>query len=100
MIDGVERITMLISRYAIFEVLYFQRNSSVTKQLKVALTALYSSILDYLGQAYQMSSKSAGKRFMKAAFLVSASNVTAQMSQIEINEREVKRMAQLVGMEL
>jgi len=55
MIDGVERITMIISRYAIFEVLYFQNLCSATGHLKAALTALYVSILEFLGQAYQMS---------------------------------------------
>jgi hypothetical protein len=100
MIDGVERITGLISRYAIFEVVYFQNHSSGTNHLKVALTTLYASILEFLDQAYQMSGQSAGKRFMKAAFLISASNVTEQMTHIEVNEREVERTAQLVGMEL
>jgi len=50
-IEGLETISCLITRYAIFENLYMQHNTAARDQLKAALTSLYAEVLRFLGKA-------------------------------------------------
>ena len=50
-IDGLEIISHLITRYAIFEDLYMQRDSAVRGELEVMLTGLYAEALIFLAKA-------------------------------------------------
>lgn len=51
MYDGIEMITNLIGRYAIFEDLYLQGTSKASDLLKQAIVKLYASALTYLAEA-------------------------------------------------
>lgn len=59
MVDGLEMITDLLTRYTIFEHLYLQEamigqiENSLKEQLTQAITRLYISILKYLSNARQ-----------------------------------------------
>lgn len=55
MLEGVEEVSNLISRYAILELLYLQQKPSVTTgakdQLTLYVVKLYTAVLQYLCQA-------------------------------------------------
>ena len=51
MIETLETVSRLITRYAMFEELYLQRASSVRAELLEALTILYTEILTVLANA-------------------------------------------------
>ncbi|KAI1479017.1 hypothetical protein F4774DRAFT_419115 [Daldinia eschscholtzii] len=100
MIDGLEKVTCMISRYAIFEIVYFQRPAAASRELKSSLVMLYSSILTFLAHSYHYFGQRASKRFLKSVFESSASDIDDLLAKIETREREVDRVAQLVGIEL
>lgn len=50
-VEGLETISHLISRYAIFEDLYMQRETAVRAELEVMLIGLYAEVLKYLAKA-------------------------------------------------
>lgn len=50
-IEGLEVISHLITRYAIFEDLYLQRDIAARGELEVMLTGLYAEALIYLAKA-------------------------------------------------
>ena len=100
MIDGLEKVTCMISRYAIFEIVYFQRPAAASSELKSSLVMLYSSILTFLAHSYHYFGQRASKRFLKSGFESSASDIDDLLAKIETREREVDRVAQLVGIEL
>jgi len=51
MAEGLERVSNLITRYAIFESLYLHLDSVVEDQLADAIARLYGAILTYLSKA-------------------------------------------------
>src|SRR5436305_7150027 len=51
MAEGLEHVSNLITRYAIFENLYLQVDSDVKDQLADAIVRLYTAILTYLSKA-------------------------------------------------
>lgn len=57
-LEGMERISNLISRYAIFEDLYLDTRLRVYAELKKALTELYNRVLKYLSEAMRFCNKS------------------------------------------
>jgi hypothetical protein len=51
MAEGLEQVSNLITRYAIFENLYLHVGSAVENQLVDAIVRLYTTILTYLSEA-------------------------------------------------
>lgn len=51
MAEGLEHVSNLITRYAIFENLYLHVDSAVEDQLADAIVRLYTAILTYLSKA-------------------------------------------------
>ena len=53
MVEGVEHVSNLITRYAIIEKLYLRTNATeaADDQLKQAIVKLYSAVLEYLSKA-------------------------------------------------
>jgi hypothetical protein len=51
MAEGLEHVSNLITRYAIFENLYLHVDSAVEGQLADAIVGLYTAILTYLSKA-------------------------------------------------
>ena len=61
-VEGLETISHLISRYAIFEDLYMQRNTAVSSELEAMLTGLYADVLVFLAKAKKyFQTSTAGK---------------------------------------
>ena len=67
MVDGLETISRLITRYAIFEDLYILRDSATRSDLEVALTGLYADMLVFLAKAKRYFQTSAASKFWLAS---------------------------------
>lgn len=100
MVEGVEKVTRMVSRYAIFEMVYMQHLSAASAALESALVTLYASILNFLGKACHLFGQGSTKRFFKAISESTTVAIEDLLKAIEISEREVERSAQIVGMEL
>jgi hypothetical protein len=51
MLEGMELVSNLITRYAIFEGLYLQTTSAAKDQLSQSMVKLYAAVLKYLSNA-------------------------------------------------
>lgn len=100
MINGVEKVTNIIARYAIFEDVYFRQQTSASDQLISSTIALYASILTFLAQAHAYFQENTAKRVLKAAFGQSLTELEESLQVIEEMQVEVDRTAQLVGTEV
>ena len=97
-VEGVEAITRIISRYAIFEDLYLRNSSQPTENLKKALTGLYTAILLYLYKAKAFFQQSTPKCMLKGIFI--AEEEFQELSKkISVEESEVDRCAVIVQTE-
>jgi hypothetical protein len=56
-LEGMERISNLICRYAVFEALYLNPQLKVYMGLKRALTELYEAVLKYLSKVKRFYAK-------------------------------------------
>ncbi|KAI9888993.1 MAG: hypothetical protein M1814_006051 [Vezdaea aestivalis] len=65
-LEGMELVSHLINRYAIFEKLYLRKELLITDQLRRALIRLYSAVLRYLARAKRFYSQGSGKRLLKS----------------------------------
>jgi len=68
-VEGVETISRMISRYAIFEDIYLRRPSMATEELQDALIGLYAAVLLYLSRAKSFFEQSTPKRMIKGVFI-------------------------------
>ena len=60
-LENLETISHLITRYAMFEELYLQRNSAARAELEMKVISLYAEVLTFLGKArkyFQTSTRS------------------------------------------
>ena len=99
MIEGVEKVTNIIARYAIFEDVYFRQKTSASDHLKSSLITLYASVLLFLVKSHQYFGKNTAKRMLNS-FGQSASVIEKAFDEVEKKQVEVDRTAQLVGMEI
>jgi hypothetical protein len=63
MLEGVELVSEIITRYTIVEKLYLQRDSSVKDRLTLAILKLYTEVLVYLSKAEKYYQKSTLSEF-------------------------------------
>ena len=63
MVQGMELVSNLITRYAIFEDLYLQRISTVADQLSQSLVNLYAAVLKYLSETRRYYSQNTASSF-------------------------------------
>jgi hypothetical protein len=68
--DGMEMITNLIGRYAIFEELYLRDVSKASELLKQAIVKLYASMLTYLAEAKRYYGQNTASRLLTDVFLL------------------------------
>ncbi|KAI8672022.1 hypothetical protein NCS56_00664500 [Fusarium sp. Ph1] len=99
MIDGVEEVTSIIARFAIFEAVCMKHTTSATEHLKVSLVSLYAAVLSFLGTCCQYFSTNTGKRFMKATF-DPAKEIEDALKRVNSKQKEVERTAQIANMEI
>jgi hypothetical protein len=51
MVEGLETISHLITRYAMFEDLYMQRDTAARDELEAMLTGRYAEVLTFIAKA-------------------------------------------------
>jgi len=73
MAEGLEHVSNLITRYAIFENLYLQVDSAVDDQLADAIVRLYTAILTYLSKASRYYHLNAGGSSRTKSYIMNES---------------------------
>lgn len=68
MVAGVETVSHLITRYAIFEDLYISRNLYVGEEMSAALIELYAQVLTYLSTARKYFQTSTPSKWLRPDF--------------------------------
>ncbi|KAJ5370546.1 uncharacterized protein N7496_006638 [Penicillium cataractarum] len=98
MLQGVDTIAKMITRYAIFEGIYLvsQILTPAENQLAQSLTRLYASILVFLGKALHYYSKNTAMRLAKSAVSFSDNNIDDLLKEVYAAENFVSQDAQLV----
>lgn len=101
--EGVETVSRLIARYAIFEAAYLHSNShtpSVTQErLSEALIVLYSAILRYLAKAGRYYNQSTAERLAKS-IVRPADTVQSHFELILKEEMAVHKLADIMHAEM
>ena len=101
--EGVETVSRLIARYAIFEVAYLRSNShtpSVTQErLSEALIVLYSAILRYLAKAGRCYNQPTAERLAKS-IVRPADTVQRHLELILKEEMAVHKLADIMQAEM
>lgn len=113
MVENLETIAHLITRYAIFEDLYLQRLSAARAELEAKVISLYAEVLTFLVNAKKYFQTSTGGksalypysllfltslvRVVKAIFKFSDND---QLVNISILENQISKLAELVGAEI
>ncbi|RFU24961.1 hypothetical protein B7463_g11382, partial [Scytalidium lignicola] len=96
MVNDLEVIARLITRYHEFEIQHLQRSSALKSTLEEALTCLYAEVLIYLGQTVAFFKESTLVRVAKSPFRLADNS---QMQKILTRENEVVKLAKLADTE-
>ena len=103
MAEGVETVSRLISRYAMFEAAYQHRSgqtlSLAQQKLSEALIVLYATTLTYLAKAGPYYQQSSTRRLAKSIFKP-ADTVQARLELIIKEEMVVDKLANIVHAEM
>ena len=96
MIERVEVVASLISRYAILEDIYLRDSTSAVERLADLLTMLYAAVLTFLIRTIHYFGKRTVKRLAQSIVTLTDTSVDAMMGTIDSLERDVDRDAQLI----
>ena len=101
--EGVEKVSRLIARYALFEAVYLPKAgktfSATQLKLSEALVSLYSAILIYLARAGRYYNQSTGERLARS-IARSAETVSDCLKQISHQEVLIEQYAHIIRVEL
>ena len=101
--EGVETVSRLISRYAIFEATYLRPSSHAPsvaqKKLSEQLISLYSAILTYLAKAGRYYNRSTAERLAKSS-IIPADTVRSCLQLIWRGETAVDKFADFIHVEM
>ena len=95
-LEGLETLSRLISRYAIFEELYLQQASMPRTHLEAILIDMYAEVLKYLAKARQYFETATAVRMLKSA---TQPHEDVQMRTILSIEGKISSLANLVDAE-
>ncbi|KAL9609314.1 MAG: hypothetical protein Q9167_005901 [Letrouitia subvulpina] len=99
MIEGLVRISELITRYAIFECIYLHGEYQAKKDLEVAMVHLYEAILTYLLKAEQYYTQGTLKRAIESIGQHSTTGINHLIAAIDERERLVGQWSDLIRQE-
>ena len=99
MIEGVEVVSNLITRYAIFENVYLSKPSPAVDRLEAALIVLYTAVLTFLGNTVHYFGKSTVKRLAKSVVTMSDNSLDSILNNIHRVQQDVDREAHIVNAE-
>ena len=101
--EGVETVSRLISRYAIFEAAYLHGSghtpSATQQKLSEALIVLYSAILTYLARAGRYYKQSTAERLARS-IVKPPDTIKNHLELIVKEEKAVDRLAEIIHAEM
>jgi hypothetical protein len=100
MIEGMEVITNLTARYAIFEDLYLRQAVMATTRLKESLVSLYAAILVFLAKRHHYYNQSTAIRIANSVIKFTDNIIEELMYDIRNRQADVEKEAQLVAVEI
>lgn len=89
---GLESVSLLITRYAAFEVLYLQKGSIIEAELERGLINLYTRILTFLANGIRYFSQSVPVRMVKSIFQSSQNDEIDQITKSDEGALKLTRM--------
>ena len=96
MIEGVERVTDVIARYAWIETLYLHASSRMRTELQNAITKLYVAVLSFLAKARRYYAKHMVQRVLKSLAQVDEQAVSKYLKAISDEEEKLNKIATLI----
>ncbi|OCK79032.1 hypothetical protein K432DRAFT_300680, partial [Lepidopterella palustris CBS 459.81] len=97
--DGMELISNLIGRYAIFEQLYLNTQLKTYTGLEKTLVELYKRVMEYLSKAKRFYSRSTAARLARNIILDAKGDFDSLLQRIVEQQREVDYYASLADAE-
>ncbi|KAL8645974.1 MAG: hypothetical protein Q9210_006409 [Variospora velana] len=97
--EGLELVSSLIARCALYEQLYLSRPSTLRSDLEATLVRLYTAILLYLAKARRYYTKKTD-HILAASVIDTSESVQAALASIALERDEVERCTRLVDSEL
>ena len=98
MVESVEAMARMISRYAIFDDIHLRHQSAATDKLNEALVGLYAAILLYLSKAKAFFQQSTPRRLLKGVF-IAEEEFQELSAKTTLEQSEVDRCAVIVQTE-
>ncbi|KAL9040871.1 MAG: hypothetical protein Q9214_004314, partial [Letrouitia sp. 1 TL-2023] len=99
LVEGLQVVSEIISRYAAFESLYLQRSSSVKGQLRNSIIATYASILFFFSCCRKNFGLGLGRRLARNITHNAENVVIDQLNKISRNDESVLKLTQIVDAE-
>lgn len=103
MVDGVEHISNLITRYHVLEAIYLKpaegRDSKARDQFEASLVELYAAIMLYLVEARRFFDKSTVRRIAGGIVHTAESSVEVYLDEIEEAQKDVDNYLRLLDAE-
>lgn len=100
LVEGLEVVSGIISRYAAVESLYLQRSSSVKPLLKDAVTATYASVLAFLSKCRRKFGLGLTGRLARSVIQTPENSVNVQLKVIACNDEKVSRLTEILDAEI
>ena len=99
LVDGIECVSRIISRYTQIERTYIRGASKLQDDLAPSLVKLYTSTLKYLVAADEYFGQSRFNRYFKAAIPGKASNPEQLLDRVKVAEEDVLKVFTLAEAE-
>ncbi|KAI9654256.1 MAG: hypothetical protein M1829_000950 [Trizodia sp. TS-e1964] len=100
MVEGMESVSKVITKYAITEKLYLQqRSNSIETEFKQSLVKLYTSVLVYLSSAKRYYSQNSAVRIAKSVISTKESSVKKYLSKISGEGANADKYTRLISRE-
>ena len=98
-VEGVETVAHIITRYTIIEHLYLTRNTKFTDELNDAITRLYAEVLRFLSKACRYYSQSTALRVAKGFGQASSSSIDRSLAGIAQEKSNIDALTRLIDEE-
>ena len=99
MLEGLEYVSNLITRYAILEAIYRGKSSASVHQLNASVIKLYGAILVFLGKAHCFFDQSTAKRLAKSIIKLSDNAFEEMVGDIRRCQADVDAVSRLADAE-
>lgn len=99
LVEGLQVVSEIISRYAALENLYLRRSSSMKDQLRDSIIATYAAILIFFSRCRKNFDLELGRRLARSITQNAENVVVDQLKTISRNDESVMKLTRLVDAE-